>query len=87
MNDQLNNNVDNDGWEMIIIQDLLKNTEDDHSDYEAVKECLQSIKEVANFINEEKRMLENMQVLTELQLSLYDPQNTMVILIFNLFSR
>jgi len=52
------------------LEDLLKNTPDTHSDYSSVKEAVAKITSVTDFVNEEKRLSENVQKILKIQASL-----------------
>lgn len=52
---------------VLLLSDLVKNTPKSHSDYKAGLEALDDIREVADYVNEEKRIAENMQQILEIQ--------------------
>jgi len=54
----------------LLLEDLLRNTPETHSDYPPVKEALAKITSVTDFVNEEKRLSENIQKILKIQGSL-----------------
>lgn len=52
---------------MLHVQELLKGTPKQHSDYSLVQESLQMMKAVCSSINEAKRQMEKLEILEEWQ--------------------
>ena len=57
---------------VLLLQDLNKNTVDNHIDKESCLQALDSIREVADYVNEEKRIIEDMQECAQLQDAISD---------------
>ena len=52
---------------ILLLTDLLKHTDADHPDYKNIKQALDSIEEIAKYINEKKREAENIAKISEIQ--------------------
>ncbi len=52
---------------LISDQDLLKHTEKNHPDYANLDNALNKINEVVEYVNERKRLAENLQRILEIQ--------------------
>eukprot|EP01117_Protostelium_nocturnum_P016885 TRINITY_DN6766_c0_g1_i1.p1 TRINITY_DN6766_c0_g1~~TRINITY_DN6766_c0_g1_i1.p1 ORF type:complete len:874 (-),score=290.31 TRINITY_DN6766_c0_g1_i1:43-2664(-) len=52
---------------IMLFEDMLKNTNNDHPDYPSVQEVLRATKETANFLNEAKRKAENTTRVVKIQ--------------------
>lgn len=52
---------------LVVLQELLKHTHKTHKDYEPVRQALESMKNVAAFINERKRKVENISKIAKWQ--------------------
>eukprot|EP01095_Lingulamoeba_sp_RSL-Kostka_P014924 TRINITY_DN668_c0_g1_i1.p1 TRINITY_DN668_c0_g1~~TRINITY_DN668_c0_g1_i1.p1 ORF type:complete len:356 (-),score=114.96 TRINITY_DN668_c0_g1_i1:298-1365(-) len=63
---------------VLLFQDLLKHTDERHPDYNNCLTALDDIKEIADFVNEEKRLAEAMQDIYELQCSLSNLNTNLV---------
>lgn len=51
----------------LLLADLIKHTWSDHQDYSNLKNALEKMEEVANFINEKKREAELFQKLVDIE--------------------
>ena len=57
---------------MLLFNDLLKHTTENHVDYKPTQFALDEIKEVADYVNEEKRIAEEIQKLHEIESNLHN---------------
>jgi len=62
----------------MLIEDILKNTPENHVEYQDLKKAVDMIKDIASFVNEGKRQNENSTVLLELSKALKDRYKTLV---------
>jgi len=56
---------------ILLLTDLLKKTDKDHPDYKNIENALNSIEDIAKYINEKKREAENIAKISEIQNKLY----------------
>jgi hypothetical protein len=54
----------------MLLTDMLKNTSEEHIEYNNLKLALKSIEDVATWVNEGKRKNENEKVIKDLQIKL-----------------
>ena len=56
----------------LLLKDILKRTADKHPEYTTLPLALKTIQDAAKYINEAKRDLDNVKIITEIQSSLKD---------------
>lgn len=62
----------------LLLKELMKNTAESHEDYHGLEKALQSMLDLAHYINEVKRDNETLQIIADIQASITDvdlPQN------------
>ena len=53
-----------------LCKDLIKNTDEGHPDFENLQQAFEKIETVVDYVNERKRLAENLQRIHEIQMNI-----------------
>ena len=56
----------------LLLKDIIKHTANKHPEHATLPQALKTIQDAAKYINEAKRDLDNVKIITEIQTSLKD---------------